>query len=99
MTVYGRPIHQAVATAAGVGILVAIPGTLGYIVAGLDADGLPPLSIGYVNLLGVAIVTPLSLLTASVGARIAHALSKRQLEIGFGVFLLLMSARFAYSLL
>ena len=99
MTVYGRPIHQAVATAAGVGILIALPGTLGYMAAGWDAAGLPPLSIGYVNLLGVALVTPLSLLTAPLGARIAHALSKRQLEIGFGIFLLLMSARFAYSLL
>lgn len=99
MTVYGRPIHQAVATAAGVGILIAIPGALGYMLAGLGAEGLPPFSIGYVNLLGVAIVMPLSLLMAPLGVRIAHALSKRQLELGFGVFLLLMSARFAYSLL
>src|SRR5688500_7251318 len=99
MTVYGRPIHQAVATAAGVGILIAIPGTLGYIAAGWGAEGLPPFSVGYVNLLGVAIVMPLSLLMAPLGVRIAHALSKRQLEVGFGIFLLLMSARFAYSLL
>ena len=99
MTVYGRPIHQAVATAAGVGILIAIPGTLGYIAAGWGAEGLPPFSVGYVNLLGVAIVMPLSLLMAPLGVRIAHALTKRQLEVGFGIFLLLMSARFAYSLL
>ena len=99
MTVYGRPIHQAVATAAGVGILIAIPGTLGYVAAGWGAEGLPPFSVGYVNLLGVAIVMPLSLLMAPLGVRIAHALSKRQLEVGFGIFLLLMSARFAYSLL
>jgi len=98
MTVYGRPIHQAVATAAGVGILIAIPGALGYMLAGQGVEGLPPFSIGYVNLLGVAIVMPLSLLMAPLGVSIAHALSKRQLEVGFGVFLLLMSARFAYSL-
>jgi uncharacterized membrane protein YfcA len=99
MTVYGRPIHQAVATAAGVGILIAIPGTLGYILAGWGAEGLPPFSLGYVNLLAIAIVMPLSLFMAPFGVRIAHALSKRQLETGFGIFLLLMSARFAYSLL
>ncbi len=98
MTVYGRPIHQAVATAAGVGILIAIPGALGYMLVGQGVEGLPPFSIGYVNLLGVAIVMPLSLLMAPLGVSIAHALSKRQLEVGFGVFLLLMSARFAYSL-
>jgi uncharacterized membrane protein YfcA len=98
MTLYGRPIHQAVATASGVGILIAIPGTLGYIAAGWGAEGLPPFSLGYVNLLGVAIVMPLSLLMAPLGVRIAHSLSKRQLEIGFGVFLILMSARFAWTL-
>jgi uncharacterized membrane protein YfcA len=99
MTVFGRPIHQAVATAAGVGVLIAIPGTLGYIAAGWGADGLPPFSLGYVNLLAVAVIMPLSLVMAPLGVRIAHALSKRQLEMGFGIFLMLMSARFAYSLL
>ena len=99
MTVYGRPIHQAVATAAGVGLLIAIPGTLGYVLAGWRAEGLPPFSVGYVNLLAVAIVIPLSYFLAPLGVRIAHALSKRQLEVSFGAFLMLMAARFAYSLL
>ena len=99
MTAYGRPIHQAIATAAGIGILVAIPGTLGYMLAGLEADGLPPFSIGFVNLLGVAIIMPLSLILAPQGVRIAHALSKRQLETAFGIFLVLIALRFLWSLL
>jgi uncharacterized membrane protein YfcA len=99
MTLYGRPIHQAIATAAGVGILIAIPGTLGYIAAGWGAEGLPPFSLGYVNLLAVVIIMPLSFWIAPLGVRIAHALSKRQLETSFGLFLLLMSARFWWSLL
>jgi uncharacterized protein len=99
MTVYGRPIHQAVATSAGVGVLIAIPGTLGYILAGWAAEDLPPFSLGYVNLLAVAIILPLSYFMAPLGVRIAHALSKRQLEVSFGLFLMLMSARFTYSLL
>ncbi len=99
MTVYGRPIHQAVATSAGVGVLIAIPGTLGYILAGWAAEDLPPFSLGYVNLLAVAIILPLSYFMAPLGVRIAHALSKRQLEVSFGFFLMLMSARFTYSLL
>ncbi|MGH6926309.1 MAG: sulfite exporter TauE/SafE family protein [Propylenella sp.] len=98
MTVYGRPIHQAIATASGVGVLIAIPGTLGYVAAGWGADGLPPLSLGYVNLLAIAIVMPLSFFMAPIGVRIAHALSKRQLEVSFGLFLILMSARFMWSL-
>lgn len=99
MTVYGRPIHQAVATAAGIGVLIAIPGALGYIVAGWGESGLPPFSLGYVNLLAVAIIMPLSYVMAPLGVRVAHALSKRQLEVSFGLFLMLMAARFIYSLL
>jgi len=99
MTLFGRPIHQAVATAAGVGILIAIPGTIGYVLAGWGADKLPPFSFGYVNLLAVAVILPLSFMMAPLGVRLAHALSKRQMEVSFGIFLLLMSARFTWSLL
>jgi uncharacterized membrane protein YfcA len=99
LTVYGRSIHQAVATASGVGVLIAIPGTLGYVAAGWGAPGLPPFSLGYVNLLAVAIVMPLSYVMAPLGVRVAHALSKRQLEVSFGIFVLAMAARFAWSLL
>lgn len=99
MTLYGRPIHQAVATSSGVGVLIAIPGALGYVLAGFADPLLPPLSLGYVNLIGVALVIPLSMLCAPVGVRLAHAASKRQLEISFGIFLLAVSARFAWSIL
>jgi uncharacterized membrane protein YfcA len=99
MTFYGRPIHQAVATSAGAGVLIALPGAVGYMMAGYGAEELPPLSIGYVNLLGAGIIIPLSLVAAPLGVRIAHAMSKRQLEIGFAMFLLLNAAQFAYSLL
>lgn len=99
MTVYGRPILQALATASGVGVLIAIPGTLGYVAAGWNTAGLPPLSLGFVNLLAVVIMMPLSFFTAPLGVKIAHALSKRQLEVSFGVFLLVIAARFAWSLI
>ncbi|SDB31926.1 sulfite exporter TauE/SafE family protein [Bauldia litoralis] len=98
MTLYGRPIHQAVATSAGVGVLISIPGMLGYIWAGWGNPLLPPFSVGFVNLVGVLIVIPASVLIAPLGVRIAHALTRRQLELGFGVFLLVVSARFALSL-
>lgn len=99
MTMFGRPLIQAVATASGVGVLIAIPGTVGYMAAGWGAEGLPPFSIGYVNLLAVAIVMPLSFYMAPLGVRIAHAASKRQLELSFGLFLMVMSARFVWSLM
>ncbi len=99
LTLYGKPIHNAVATSSGVGLPITIAGTIGYMLAGLPHQALmPPLSIGFVSLLGVVLMAPVASLTAPYGARLAHALSKRRLEIAFGVFLLLVSLRFLYSL-
>ncbi|GGE49700.1 UPF0721 transmembrane protein [Agaricicola taiwanensis] len=107
MTFYNRPIHQAIATSSGLGILISIPGTLGYIYAGWPhmADYptvsafQPPLALGYVSLLGLVLFIPTSTWMAPVGARITHRLSKRRLEVAFGIFLLLVCVRFAFSLL
>ena len=98
MTLYGRPIHQAIATSSAVGVLISLPGLFGYIWAGWGDTLLPPFSTGFVNWIAVALIIPVTLLMAPIGARIAHAMSKRQLEIGFGIFLLTVSARFFYSL-
>jgi len=100
MTFHGRPIHQAVATSSGLGVLISIPGALGYVFAGWPyTASLPPLSLGYVSLLGMAMVVPTSIWLAPVGARLAHSLPKRKLEVAFGCFLLIVSARFLWSLL
>ena len=93
MTSFGRPIHQAVATSAGLGMLIAIPGVLGYIWAGWGNPALPPLSLGYVSMLALVLPMPMSLLCAPIGVRLAHRLSKRQMEIAFGVFLILVALR------
>jgi uncharacterized protein len=98
MTVYGRPMHQAVATSSGVGVLIAIPGTIGYVLAGWGHPDLPVASTGYVNWIAVALIIPIALIVTPYGVRIAHALSKRQLEIGFGLFMLFVAGRFFYSL-
>lgn len=98
MTLYGRPIHQAVGTSAGVGPLIAIPGALGFMWAGYGIAGLPTGSIGYVSLIGAAIVIPASVLAAPWGAKLAHGITKRQLELTFAFFLCLISIRFAFSL-
>jgi uncharacterized membrane protein YfcA len=100
MTFYGRPIHQAVATSSGLGVLISIPGALGYIYAGWPKmDVLPPLSLGYVSFIGFLLFIPTSIWTAPIGARLAHRLSKRRLEVAFGIFLLLVCARFFWSLI
>jgi uncharacterized protein len=100
MTLYGTPIHNAVATSAGLGVPITIVGTLGYVLPGLPHRSLlPPLSIGFVSAIGVVLIAPVSSYVAPLGARLAHALPKRQLEIGFGLFLIAASARFIVGLL
>ncbi len=100
MTLYGVPIHNAVATSAGLGVPIAIAGTLGYLIAGLPHHAqLPPLSVGFVSVIGVAMIAPISSWIAPLGARLAHALPRRRLEIGFGLFLIAASLRFAVSLI
>jgi uncharacterized membrane protein YfcA len=100
LTLYNKPIHQAVATSAGVGVPLSIAGAIGYVLAGLPhLAQLPPLSLGFVSLIGVAAIAPISTWVAPFGARIAHALPRRWLEIAFGTFLFLVSARFLQTLI
>ena len=100
LTLYGKPIHNAVATSAALGVPIAIAGGIGYVVAGLRYEALlPPFSVGFVSLLGVAVMAPISSLFAPYGARLAHALPKRRLEIALGLFLLAAALRFVISIL
>jgi uncharacterized membrane protein YfcA len=100
LMLYGKSIHNAVATSAGVGVPITIAGTLGYMLAGLPHQAqMPPLSIGFVSLVAAVLMAPVSTFTATYGARLAHALPRRRLEVAFGIFLLLVSARFVISLL
>ncbi len=99
LTLYGRPIHNAVATAAGVGVPITLAGTVGYVLAGLPHQALlPPLSLGFVSVIGLVLLAPLSSWVAPLGARLAYRLPKRKLEVSFGLFLLLIATRFLVSL-
>ena len=97
MTLHGVQIHRAVSTSAGVGVLIAIPGTLGYMAAGHGRPDLPPDTIGFVSLATFALTIPTSLLTTRLGVKLAHALSRRALETAFGLFLLMVCARFLWD--
>jgi uncharacterized membrane protein YfcA len=99
LTLYGKSIRQAVATSAGLGVPITLAGVLGYMLAGLPHQAeMPPLSIGFVSFVGIALLAPVSSLIAPYGARLAHRLPARGLEIAFGLFLLSVSARFLASL-
>lgn len=99
MTLHGRAIHQAVATSAGIGVLISVPGAIGYVLAGLGRPDLPPGAIGFVSLLGLVLFAPTTILTANLGVRLAHSLSRRKLELAFGIFLLLVCLRFVWAIL
>jgi uncharacterized membrane protein YfcA len=99
MTLHGRAIHQAVATSSGVGVMVSLPGALGYMAAGWDKTGLPPYSVGFVSVAAVLLLMPASLMTARIGARVAHSISKHRLEVAFAVYLILVSVQFCASLI
>ena len=99
MTFYGHPMQRAVATSSAFGPIIAIPGALGFVWAGWDAAGRPPGSLGYVSLLGALVIIPTSVLAAPLGVRIAHGISRRKLELAFATFLVLVGARFLFSLI
>ncbi len=97
-SLHNRPIHQAVATSSALGVLISVPAAIGYALVGLPHQGdLPVGSVGYVSLIGFAIVAPMSVLTAPFGARLAHRIAKRRLEILYGLYQWAMAARFFWS--
>ncbi len=98
LTLHGMPLLKAVGTATGIGTVIAVPGIAGYIISGWGEQGLPPLSLGYVNL-GACLIAPLAVLTAPYGVRLAHHISKRTLELAFAVFITTVVARFLSTLL
>lgn len=98
-TLCGWPILKAVATSSGFGPAIAVPGLIGYIWAGWGNPELPPVSLGFVSVLGAAIIIPASLLAAPFGVRVAHGLSRRRLELAFAAFLAAVALRFFISML
>lgn len=99
LMLFGRPILPAVATSSGFGPLIAVPGAIGFMWAGWNHPLLPPFSLGYVSLLAVALIIPASILTAPLGVRVAHAFTRRQLELAFAAFLAVVVFRFAIGFL
>ncbi|MEH6582977.1 MAG: sulfite exporter TauE/SafE family protein [Halioglobus sp.] len=99
LTLMNQAIHKAVGTAALFGLLISLPGALGYVYAGWGDARLPPGSVGYVNLIGLLLISPVTVMAAPLGAKIAHKLNKRQLSLAFGVFLLMVSLRMLFRAL
>lgn len=91
MTLYGVPIHRAVATAAGFGAIIAVPSALAFLFVPIPAQVRPPMTIGAVNFAAFAIVIAMTLITTPIGVRIAHAIDPKPLKRIFGGFLILVA--------
>jgi len=96
LTLFNEPIHRAVGTAALFGLVISLPGTLGFAIAGWGDPRIPPGSLGYVSLVGFACIAPATVLAAPLGAKIAHAFSAQRLNMLFGAFLIIASLRLFY---
>jgi metallo-beta-lactamase class B len=97
LTLFNTPIHRAVGTAALLGLVIAVPATIAFIVTGFNDVRLPPGSLGYVNLIGLMFVAPTTVLCAPLGAKLAHGISAKRLSMLFGLFLLIAAGRLAFA--
>ena len=96
---FGFPVHRAVGTSAAIGLIVAVPAAIGFIVSGWGIPALPDASIGHVNLLGLLLIAPFTSLTAPLGVKLAHFMSPRALKMAFSIFLFATSVRMFVGLL
>jgi uncharacterized membrane protein YfcA len=99
LTMFGVPIRTAVGTASAFGLVIAVPGTLGFILGGLNTPALPPFSLGYVNLVGLALIVPTSVLATPWGVHLAHSIPPLLLKRCFAVFLGVTGGRMVWQVL
>ncbi|HEY8574944.1 MAG TPA: sulfite exporter TauE/SafE family protein [Devosia sp.] len=99
LVAFGATMHAAVGTSAAVGVAIALSGTLGFIVSGWGAEGLPPLSLGYINLVALVLVAVLAAVFAPLGAALAHRLDQKTLKYVFAIFLVAVGLNMLWKVL
>lgn len=93
---FGFPVHRAVGTASAIGLIIALPAAIGFVISGWGVAALPDASVGHVNLLGLILIAPFASLTAPLGARIAHGMKPRALKLAFAGFLCATAVRMLF---
>ncbi len=99
LVAFGNSMHKAVGTSAALGVLLAVPATVGFIVSGWDVTGRPPLSLGYVNIPAMLVIGIMAASIAPFGAALAHRLEQKHLKRAFGAFLLIVGSRMLWQAL
>ncbi|MBL4629301.1 MAG: sulfite exporter TauE/SafE family protein [Roseicyclus sp.] len=91
MSLYNQPIHRAVATAAGFGVIIAVPSVIGFLLISGDGANRPPFTIGQVNMVAFVAVVAMTLITAPWGVKLAHVMDPKPLKRVFAVFIMVMA--------
>ncbi len=91
MNFRGVPIHIAVGTASALGVVIAIFGSIGFVIIGLGQSNLPPFSWGYINLFALVFIVATSIIFAPIGAFAAHKISVKKLKLIFAAFMILVA--------
>ena len=99
LVAFGATMHAAVGTSAGIGVAIAVAGTAGFLISGWGATGLPPLSLGYINLVALVLIAVLAAAFAPLGAALAHRLDQKTLKYVFAVFLVLVGLNMLWKVL
>lgn len=99
LVAFGNSMHKAVGTGAALGVLLAIPATIGFVISGWDVVGRPPLSLGYVNIPAMLVIGIMAASVAPFGAALAHKLDQKHLKLAFGLFLLVVGLRMIWQVL
>lgn len=98
LSMFGHPIRAAVATASAFGLIISIPATIGFVLGGWNDARVPPFSLGYVSLVGFALIAPTSIMATPWGVKLAHSIPPLWLKRAFAVFLAVTSLRMFWSL-
>lgn len=94
MTLSNVSIHKAVGSASAMGLLIAIPGAIGFFIIGLGPhEGFPPFSFGYINFLALAVIVPVTVMFAPIGVHVAHRFSTKMLRRVFSIFMIIIAIR------
>jgi len=98
MTWCNVKVHNAIGTSAAIGLPIALAGTLGYLVNGWNAGGMPEYSLGFVYLPALVLVSAVSMFTAPLGAKLTHRLPVATLKKIFAGVLIVLCAKMLHSI-
>jgi uncharacterized membrane protein YfcA len=99
LVAFGQTMHKAVGTSAAIGVAIALSGTLGFLISGWGVSDLPPLSVGYINIVALVLVGAMAAVCAPIGAALAHRLDQKTLKYVFAVFLVAVGLNMLWKVL